>query len=305
MTTYNHKIDRIVGCLMGGAIGDAWGSQYEGTAPPVAVDFTYGWFLTDDTQLTLATCEAIIAEGGVNPERIAAGFARAFSARLLVGLGASTYQALESLAAGGHWELVGRKGDQAAGNGAAMRMAPLAFCLDVSVSQERQLLRDVCRITHHNDEAYAGALAIVLAVQAVVEGIWNGGAGLIAHVVRQLPDSALRDRMSEFETLDPLTPLDQLARQYGNSGYAVESVPFSLFAAQQAHGSDFTSWIRGVIEAGGDTDTIASMAGQVAGCCLGLGRIPEDLIARVPDAEQLRTQMTTFAGYVVSSGSTD
>ena len=148
-------------------------------------------------------------------------------------------------------------------------------------------------------------LAVVLAVQAVVAEIWIGGAGLIVHVVRQLPDSALRDRMSEFETLDPLTPLDQLARQYGNSGYVVESVPFALLH-QQAHGSDFTSWIRRVIEAGAHGhDRVDGRPG--CGCCLGLGlgRIPEDLIARVPDAEQLRKQMTTFAEYVISLGPRD
>src|SRR5665213_3298616 len=100
--------------------------------PPFTVDLTYAWSLTDDTQLTLATCEAIVAHGRVDPECIAAEFAREFRAGMLTGLGASTYQALESLAAGGHWALVGRKGDQAAGNGAAMRIAPLAFCLDLS-----------------------------------------------------------------------------------------------------------------------------------------------------------------------------
>jgi ADP-ribosyl-[dinitrogen reductase] hydrolase len=115
--------------------------------------------LTDDTQLTLATCDAIVQNGDVRPERIATEFTRAFRTGTLSGLGVSTYQALQSLAAGGHWALVGRKGDQAAGGGAAMRIAPLAFCLDLKVYRERQLLRDVCRITHHNDEAYVGALA--------------------------------------------------------------------------------------------------------------------------------------------------
>src|SRR5262245_31725299 len=91
---------RVTGCLIGGAIGDAWGSAYEGMASPVAVELDRDWFLTDDTQLTLATCDSIVAAGGVHPESIAAAMARAFRSGTLVGLGASTYQALESLAAG-------------------------------------------------------------------------------------------------------------------------------------------------------------------------------------------------------------
>ena len=45
-----------------------------------------------------------------------------------------------------------------------MRIAPLAFFLDPEDAGDRQLIRDVCRITHHNEEAYVGALAVVTAV---------------------------------------------------------------------------------------------------------------------------------------------
>jgi len=48
-------------------------------------------------------------------------------------------------------------------------------------------LRDICRITHHNDEAYVGALAVVRAIRLV---------GLVARV---------RDE-KEFEAI---------ARQFG------------------------------------------------------------------------------------------
>lgn len=294
------RIDRISGCLIGGAIGDAWGSRYEGMRPPFVADLTLNGMLTDDTQLTLATCAAIVSEGCVSPDGIAAEMACAFKKGILTGLGASTYQALESLAAGGHWALVGRKGDQAAGNGAAMRIAPLAFCLDLREYRGRQLFRDVCRITHHHDEAYVGALAIALALQAACQEEWTGGGGLISQVARQLPDSNVRDRLFELESLDPLMPLQQLGAQYGNSGYAVESVPLSLFAAQQAHGSEFSPWLRGVIELGGDTDTIASMAGQVAGCCLGIGYIPGDFIARIPGVESVRAKIAAFAAHVAA-----
>jgi len=287
--------DRIAGCLLGGAIGDAWGSQFENRSLPFTADIDCGWGLTDDTQLTLSTCDAIVAAGCVDAERIAAEMARAFRAGILVGLGASTYQALESLSAGGHWALVGRKGDRAAGNGAAMRIAPLAFRLDLGESRGRQLLRDVCRITHHNDEAYSGGLAIALAIQAACSEAWTGGPGLIAQIARQLPNSAVRDRVAELALLDPGTPLQQVAARFGNSGYAAESVPLSLFAAQQAHGSDFIAWLRGVIELGGDTDTITSMACQVVGCSLGIGRIPTQVIARVPELESVRARVEAFA----------
>lgn len=296
------RVDRIVGSLLGGAVGDAAGASYEGEQPPIVVDLDGHWFITDDTQLTLATCSAIVMAGEVSAESIAGEFARAFRTRTLVGLGASTYQALESLAAGGHWALVGRKGDRAAGNGAAMRAAPLAFLLDLDPHADRTLFRDVCRITHHNDEAYSGALAVALAVQAAWREQWKGGPGLISIVASRLPDSGVRDRLRELEGLGHTGSLDDAASRFGNSAWSVESVPVALLAAERLEDDEFSHWLQAVIELGGDTDSIASMAGQIVGCRLGVQRLPGDLVGRIPDLDSIRSLAMRFANHVLGNG---
>jgi ADP-ribosylglycohydrolase len=101
----------ILGCVVGGAIGDAAGAPFEG-APGASATQAWreaDWRLTDDTQLTLATCEAIIEVGAPEPEAIAASLLRWFRARRLVGLGASTLKALRDLHLGTHWALAGRR----------------------------------------------------------------------------------------------------------------------------------------------------------------------------------------------------
>ena len=131
--------DRILGCILGGAIGDAFGRPYENLRPPIVICDADEWRLSDDTQLTLATCEAIAANNGVvDPAVIAERFAHWHRARRVTGMGSSTLKALTELVAGGHWALVGGKGERAAGNGAAMRAAPLAFCLDPTDDSRRQ-----------------------------------------------------------------------------------------------------------------------------------------------------------------------
>src|SRR5581483_1243360 len=134
--------DAILGCIVGGAIGDAAGAAFEGreAGSPVASLFEVDWRLTDDTQLTLATCEALTGAEKPDPALIAASFLRWFRARRLAGLGASTLKALRDLDAGAHWALAGRKGERAAGNGAAMRIAPLAFCGDPLPQASRRLI---------------------------------------------------------------------------------------------------------------------------------------------------------------------
>ena len=97
---------------------------------PIAFSVPSDLLVTDDTQLTVATCEAIIDGGNADPETIAARFLHWFRRGQITGIGSSTLKALTELGVGGHWACVGATGEYSAGNGAAMRIAPLAFVLD-------------------------------------------------------------------------------------------------------------------------------------------------------------------------------
>jgi ADP-ribosylglycohydrolase len=270
--------DAALGCLLGGALGDAVGGPYENRKPPFPVELDPGrWRLSDDTQLTLATCEAIIAAGKVEPSVIAGTFAEWHRGRRFTGLGASTLKALEELAAGGHWALVGAKGERAAGSGAAMRIAPLAFFCAPREEDARRTIRDVCRITHHNDEAYVGALAVIIAVRAAASGSWPRDPGLIETVITGLPDSGVRDRLRELGALRTTT-IAEIGRRFGSSGHVVETVPLALAAAERM-GAGFERVLADVVACGGDTDTIASIAGQVMGPAVGKAGLPEAWVA--------------------------
>jgi ADP-ribosyl-[dinitrogen reductase] hydrolase len=287
--------DRILGCILGGAIGDALGSPYEGRPGPLTFQPPDIWRLTDDTQLTLATCEAIQGPGPVSPERLAERLVAWFRGGRVTGVGASTLQALRALALGAHWAVAGRKGERGAGNGAAMRAAPLAFCLDPEVPAHRTNLRDLCRITHHNDEAYVGALALVLALRTVTFGGWAPGENLPARVAATLPPTMVRERLLAVASLDPATPPVEVARRFGSSGYVAESVPLAIFAAQGVGHRSLKDLLGRVIQAGGDTDTIASMTGQLAGTWLGRKRVDADLVERLPGKEGLLATVEAFA----------
>jgi len=61
--------DRVRGCIVGGAVGDAMGGPFEGQPDPVQFREPDNWSISDDTQLTLATCEAITQTKRVSPEQ--------------------------------------------------------------------------------------------------------------------------------------------------------------------------------------------------------------------------------------------
>ncbi len=167
-----------------------------------------------------------------------------------------------------------------------MRAAPLAFFLDPRVDGDRQLLRDVSRITHHNDEAYAGALAMILAVRssATSTGV---SRDLLEIVASDLPDTAVRDRLLRLSGLSI-----EAAAQLGASGHVVDAVPLALRIAS-VPGFTCTNAVRAAISCGGDTDTIAAMAAQVLGAS-GTA-VPDDLVDRVQDAFRARALFSEVA----------
>ena len=268
---------RAAGMLLAGALGDAVGARHEGGGGELSV--TEPLVLTDDTQLTLATCEGIADAGAVDPEAIAARFSAWFEAGRITGIGASTLKAVRELSLGGHWALVGRQGERAAGNGAAMRIAPLALFLDATSTVDRRVIRDVCRITHRNDEAYAGALAVLLAMQH------GPGCDCVSAVIDHLPDCNVRARLETLQDGRQLS-ISSVADQFGCGGYVVESVPLAIWAAVVADGH-YWPMFQQLCQAGGDTDSNCAIAGQIVGYWGGADVLTEEHSALIPERELL------------------
>lgn len=287
----NEERARVRSCLLGGALGDAWGGPYEGRAASLDTPFPGRPCLSDDTLLTAATCEAIVHSGGMAvAEGIADRMRVWFDDGRLRGLGSATLKALRDLSAGAHWALAGARGEFAAGSGSAMRAAPLAFLLDPTNDGDRRTIRDISRITHHSDEAYAATLAIVIANQVAFRAR-AVPPDLLARVVELLPDTAVRDRIDELSAVT--LSVAEAGNRFGSSGHAVDAIPLALFAAVQTAGCPLEQVILAALSAGGDTDTIAALAGQIAGAS---GQsVPEELLARVDDIATIATIFDRFA----------
>ncbi|OED48280.1 hypothetical protein AB832_00270 [Flavobacteriaceae bacterium (ex Bugula neritina AB1)] len=275
------KKERFLGSMFLGAIGDAMGSGYENLKPPDdTIFYPFGkpekeipeWQITDDTQLTMITCEALLEDPTLDPEILSNYFVSYFSKGMIRGIGASTLKAFRELQLGVDWSQVGRKGEYAAGNGAAMRIAPLAFFENIS----RERIEEICLITHHNSEAYIGALAIILCIQNIIKENWSDNVSLMKLIVPSLPDSRVRDRLVILDILSQTKSIAKVAAM-GNDGYVVNSVPFSIFAANMIKEKPIDVIFDEIINSGGDTDTNCSITGQIVGTYLGSNNIPQYL----------------------------
>lgn len=276
--------DQFEACIICGAIGDAWGSSYENE---VLIDdseiYYWGkkpsksrkWQITDDTQCTLATCETL-AKGKFDPESLLNTFVDYYKNNKLIGVGSSTLKAILDKESGFHWSQCGRTGEFAAGNGGAMRIAPFAFFQNIT----REDIFNACKITHRNDEAYAGALAVYLSLKAILNLNWDGNNNLFDLIIPELPDTNVRDRLIKINELGSNVIISEIAK-LGNDGYVVNSVPFAIFCSTKVLHLGLEEMFHQIINSGGDTDTNASIAGQIAGTLIGCKKIPQELITKL------------------------
>jgi ADP-ribosylglycohydrolase len=162
-------------------------------------------------------------------------------------------------------------------------------------------VRQASRITHNTPVAMAGAAAIAAAVSAGVDGTRVPGA--VDAAIRAATAAASQpagrgagiepgrepstDMAARIEWAaaqargrSPQAAADFIAGQVGTSLATAESVP-AAFAVLAAAGDD--PWQACLLAAslGGDSDTIAAMAGAVAGACHGVSAFPAHAIATI------------------------
>lgn len=146
------------------------------------------------------------------------------------------------------------------GNGAAMRVSPVAFVSD-DPAEVLRLARESAVATHHTPDAVAGAEAVALGV-------------LLARTGRTRDQ--VRDEIAGRFGYDLSTPLDATRPAYTFSSGCAETVPVAFRAFLEA--DDYEGTLRRAVSVGGDSDTIACMAGAVAGAFWG---VPASLAERV------------------------
>jgi ADP-ribosylglycohydrolase len=308
--------ERILGSLTAAALGDALGAPTEGSSraeitqlygglvrdfQPRAVDASGVGLrpgeVTDDTSQLLAFARALIACDG---ELDAARWTAVLRDWLLTSpkarlAGPSTRRLLHS----GKGHPSGWVDDATVGatNGAAMRVAPAGLVCPGDVERAVGLAWVCCQPTHDTQVAaaaagaIAGGVAVALTSRgdlgAVLGACRRGaqlGEALGAREGRQVPAPRVADQIELAVSAAAGTPgleaaLERIAARVGSSGLAIESIPAAIGVFVAARGQPYEAIVAGA-SIGGDCDTIASMAGALAGAFHGLEGVPADLLAR-------------------------
>ncbi len=230
--------------MLGAIIGDIAGSMHEGAAPRGRhfILFTPRSCFTDDTVLTLAVAHALRTSGDY--ATCLRQFARRYPS---AGYGSAFWQ----------WARADQAGPYGSyGNGSAMRVAPVAWAIDdlegVIAEAERS-----AAVTHDHPEGIRGACAIAAAIYLARTG---AGKEAIAELVTERFGYTCRMTLAELEA---------------HGGFDVScqhTVPAAVAAFLLSQ--DFEDAVRIAVSLGGDTDTLACIAGAIA----------EAHYASIPDA---------------------
>lgn len=307
--------EQFSGCLIGQCLGDALGFVVEGFSSEACkryvedilktdrvgefgrFPFPFGQY-SDDSQLARELIQSYIKCKRFDPEDYAERIRAIFAERMIIGWGQATKDAALRLNEGIPWYEAGTPAPSA-GNGSAMRAAPIGLFFFDNYQLLIQGAHDQGRITHKDLRCSAGAVAISGAVALSLHGKltnpeyfintlseWSGKIDpLFASELRKLNKWILL-QPEEAVTFISKAGIDadyvDEDKWEGITPFVISSVIWSIYSFLRTPDS-YWDTICTAISVGGDVDTTAAMAGAISGAYLGLDAIPFHLSNHLTD----------------------
>lgn len=277
------QVDRAVGAVLVSAAGDALGSAYE-FGPALADDvipaFGRGHFghgereWTDDTSMAVPILDELAAGHRLEDAGSLETIVRRWKewARDALDVGAQTRQVLSRIPADGRMDAITAASravhdasGRSAGNGSLMRTGPLALgYLERPREEMAAAAGAVARLTHWEDD---NVDACALWCGAIRHGILTGELDIRAQL--DLVPVERRDRWADLiDATEGRHPRD--FRQA--NGWIVRAFQGALSAVAGA--TSPLDAIERAVRGGNDTDTVAAIAGSLAGAVWGAEALP-------------------------------
>ena len=291
MDLSHHQKDRALGVILASAAGDALGAPYEFQPPiadatPVELRAGGGWQLgeyTDDTAMAYVLLRQLAQGKSLSDEstldQIVADWVDWSQTARDVGIQTrSVLGHLDSLTASAAFSSASELHDargRSGGNGSLMRTGPAAIATLDSEEQTAINARIVSKLTHFDDDAADACILWCLAIRhAVLSGELDIRIGL-PHV----RPSAREYWLNLIDEAESSKPSD-----FSNNGWVIHAFQAAWSAICQAErlSSDEIEFesdrlrlaLEFAVRAGYDTDTVAAIAGSLAGAKYGLTAVP-------------------------------
>lgn len=298
--------DRILGCLIGGAIGDALGHQVEFDSWP-QIEREWGphgvtelrhSHVTDDTQMTLFSAEGLLdAAEGEEFTSVRRAYLRWYDTQTKPippvgsqGLAAEPWlymrrapgnACLSGLAQGGGPGV----NLQSKGCGTVMRSAPFGL-LASSPDAAYDLAGECSAITHGHPTAAAAAGAFAMMTARLLKGetAQKAVSHTMLHLRRSLDRSETADALQRaFELAGNVPPAPNSCAPLGEGWIAEEALAIAVYCLLGT--DDARSALVASVSHGGDSDSTGAILGNLLGAAYGHAALPPEWASRVEGRE--------------------
>lgn len=298
--------------LIGSAVGDALGVPVEFKSRqylqqnPVTDMMGYGTYnmppgtFSDDSSMMFCLAESLC--NGYNLNDIAEKFQMWMHEGYwtadgeVFDVGISTRKAINRLRVVKNPTEAGSTSESDNGNGSLMRILPLAiFTKDLSINERCEIVKEVSSITHaHNRSVLACIYYIefalnVLDSENLEEAYLNTNFWLKLFLEE---NEIYKNEFPYFERILNGKLIDLKEDEIKSTGYVMDSLEASIWCL--LHTDSYKDCVLKAVNLGHDTDTIACIAGGIAGIYYDAETIPTNWIeqlARVDDILHLAEQL--------------
>lgn len=317
-----HRSDRFRGSIVGLAVGDALGHATEFVSSLAAIRLRWGsegvtdfvpsgkhpaGTFTDDTQMTVAVARALCRAGRRDLDALMELMGEEFvawsrSPHNNRAPGGTCLAGCRNLARGLHWRDAGVKGSK--GCGAAMRAAPVGLYFADDDAAMIRVAAAQSALTHSHPTGVASGVAAAAPVAWAARG--GGLDGMLDYTrqkVSELSEELLVDvgcdprvvkKLGVREMLDALdqvaehasTEAEDVCALLGGAWVGEEAVACALWCVLRAGGDFRGAALRGA-NSSGDSDSIACIAGSIAGALGGIDAVPAQWVAQVEKSARL------------------
>lgn len=289
--------DRVVGSVLGLALGDALGAPFEflrsRNVPDPLPAFEREWLgrppgsITDDTAMARNLVRSLTDRHGFDAADLVAKHLEWFRSDppdvgTMVGRVLRRVERGEDAAAAARAIWSERGPEVSAGNGSVMYCGPLGLAYANRSEELHELAPAMSVLTHYDGRCRTAVLAVTLGVAALARG--------------DAAQDAARSALTAVEDLDGGEELEFMVEAAG-SARAIDGPDqgFCLFTAGVAfqalvNGGDAETELRRVVSLGGDTDTNAAVAGALLGARDGFGGLPRTWLDRLEDRDAIRDE---------------
>ncbi len=310
--------EKIRSAVLGAAIGDALGvpvefaSRGELEANPVIGMIGFGTYhmpegtWSDDTSMTLATMHSLLS--GVDEEDLMKHFTEwLFDGSYTpygqaIGVGNTTRQAILQYQKGKNPKECGGAQKNDNGNGSLMRILPVVlygcavYGFDVKEEEILPLVHRIAGLTHrHVRSQIACGIYTMIVLTLLKEGNLSYS---ISHGMERAfryyeQNKALVEEVRFFDRIRKESFRDLKKEEIQSTGYVLDTLEAVLWCLLNS--KSYKECVLKAVNLGGDTDTIASIAGGIAGIAYGMAGIPEEWTRELKCGEYIEELCAAFS----------